>query len=269
MKIWDFTNYRDYLHFRLGSDGSRSGLRKKMASFIPVHTTFVSQVLGSKADFSLEQAESINQFLEHSEDEGDYFLLLVIKDRAGNSKLKKRYENKIQNMRAERLNIKGRLDRSEDISVKDREKFYSSSIYGAVHVLTSIESYQSIEALAEILKLSRKRVREIVEFLLKIQILVEKGDKIIPGPKHVHLSNDSELILKHHANWRQHTIAKLQFLNKDDLHYSASMSLSKADAFRIKESMLENLKQNLCIIEKSKEEEAYVMCLDFYSLTND
>ena len=106
MKIWEFTNYREYLAQRLGLEGSRTGLRKKLAAAIPVHTTFVSQVLKNRTDFSLEQAESINTFLEHSDDEGEYFILLILKDRSENNKLKKRFEKKIQLMRDERLNIK-------------------------------------------------------------------------------------------------------------------------------------------------------------------
>ncbi len=77
---------------------------------------------------------------------------------------------------------------------------------------------------------------------------------------------DSELILKHHSNWRQHTISNLQFLDREDLHYSACLSLSTADVFKIKESILGNLKSNIDIISKSKEETAYVLCFDFYKL---
>src|ERR1700758_4028313 len=110
MRIWDHTNYRQYLLARLGEEGSRTGLRKKLAEAIPVHTTFVSQVLKGRAEFSLEQGEAVNAFLEHTEDEGEYFLLLLMQDRAGSGKLKSRFERKIQLMRDERLNIKKRVE---------------------------------------------------------------------------------------------------------------------------------------------------------------
>lgn len=266
MRIWEFNTYREYLEAKLGSEGTRTGLRKQLAEFIPVHTTFVSQVLKNKADFSLEQGEAINTFLEHSEDEGEFFLMLLLKDRAGNVKLKKRFENKIQKMREQHFNIKNRLKSSDDISQKDREKFYSSSIYGAVHVLASIPAYQNLNALSEMTRLSKSRMREIVDFLIQIKILTEGSNNIISTTNHVHLDNSSELILKHHANWRQHTLTSLQFLDKDDLHYSACMTLSLADAIKVKESILENLKKNIEIVGRSKEETAFVMCLDFFKL---
>ena len=58
----------------------------------------------------------------------------------------------------------------------------------------------------------------------------------------------------------------LQFLDPDDLHYSACVSLTHNDAFKIKESMLHNLKQNVDVISKSAEEVAYVLSFDFYKL---
>ena len=266
MRIWEFTNYRAYLAERLGPEGTRTGLRKKLAAAIPVHTTYVSQVLNGRMQFSLEQGESINSFFEHSDDEGEYFILLILKDRSENTKLKKRFENKIQAMRDERLNIKSRLDSTDAISEKDREKFYSSALYGAVHVLAAIPEFGTIDALSDAIRISRSRTREIVDFMIRIGVLKEINGQICSGKNHVHLGNDTELVLKHHANWRQHTISNLQFLDRDDLHYSACLSLSVQDVFKIKESILENLKKNVDVISKSKEEVGYVMCFDFYKL---
>lgn len=266
MSIWDFESYKHYLMNKLGPEGTRSGLRKKLAESIPVHTTFVTQVLKGKNDFSLEQAESINSFFDHTDDEAEYFILLILKDRSTNPRLKKRFEKKIRSMRDERLNIQNRLKVDDSISQKDREKFYSSAIYGAIHVLAATPGFQSIDTISEAMRLSKSRTREIINFMLKLGILNETGGKISSGKNHIHLGAESELVLKHHINWRQYTINSLQFLDKEDVHYSACMSLSKKDAFLIKESMLDNLKKNVDIVSKSPEEEAFVMCLDFYKL---
>ena len=266
MRIWDFIFYRDYMMEKLGVEGSRTGERKKLAKAIPVHTTFVSQVLKGKSEFSLEQGEAINLFFEHTEDEKEYFILLLLKDRAGPGTLQDRFMRKIQSMREDRINIKKRLEVDSSISLKDRERFYSSYIYGAVHVLAAIKKFKTVDALSDALRFSRSRTQEIVEFMLRIGVLKEENGNLSPGSSHVHLGNDSELILKHHANWRLHTLSNLQFLDKDDLHYSACLSLSRDDAFRVKESMLQNLKANVDIVSASPEEIAYVMSFDFYKL---
>lgn len=264
--IYEFDTYRDYLATKLGAEGSRTGQRKHLAEYIRVHTTFVSQVLKRRAEFSLEQAELINEFLEHTEEESEFFMLLILKDRAGTQKLKNRFEKQIQIIREKRMNIKERIRANEKISDQDREKFYSSYLYGAVHVLSSISQYQNLEAMAQALNLSRTRMREILDFLIRIGIIDEDKSKLTTGKNHIHLASNSELVLKHHANWRMNAISKLQFVNKDNLHYSACLSLSEQDAYKVKESILENLKQNVEIISKSKEEIAYVMNLDFYNL---
>ena len=263
-RIWEFTAYRSYLEEKLGGPGSRTGLRKQLAEAIPVHTTFVSQVLTNRADFSLEQAEAINDFLDHSEEEGEYFILLLLRERAGAVTLRKRFDRKIQEMRDRRLNIKARLQVDKAISSLDQEKFYSSHVYGAAHVLTSIPDFQTTEDLAKALKLSHSRVQDIVEFLARLGVVEVRSGKLRPGSRHIHLSNESELILKHHANWRLHAINSLQFLDREDVHYSGCVSLSQEDAFKVKESLLSNLKSNADTISKSKEELAYVLNIDFY-----
>lgn len=264
--IWNFTDYRPYLVEKLGSEGSRTGLRKKLAEAIGVHTTFVSQVLKEKGDFSLEQGESINGFLSHTYDEGEYFLLLLMKDRAGTRELKKRFQDKIEAQRKERLNIKKRLEVQTEISAAERERFYSNPYYGAIHVLIPIPEFRRVEKIAEALKLSREQVQDMVDFMIKIGLLSEKNGELASGSQHMHLGNDSSTILKHHSNWRLHALQNLRFVQPENIHYSACLSLSREDAFKIKELLLAELKNHMKIVEKSPEEVAYVYNFDFYPL---
>lgn len=266
MQLYQCLTYRQYLLDKMGKAGSRTGLRKRLAEAIPVHGTFVSQVLKGKADFSPEQAESINLFFQHDDEESEFFFTLLMKDRAGTERLKSRLERKLQILREAKFNIQKRLDVSKEISNEDRERYYSSWIYGAVYILVAIPQFQNIEALSSALKISRIQTKEIVDFLLKTGVILEQEGSLIPGSKHIHIGNESELILKHHSNWRFHALSSLQLLNKDNLHFSSCLSLSMNDVLRVKESMLGNLKHNVEIISASKEEVAYVMNLDFYRL---
>jgi len=266
MSIWQHVSYRDYLLEKLGKEGSRTGLRKQLAKAIDVHTSLVSQVLTGRIDFSLEQAERVNLFFEHTDDESRYFLLLVLKDRAGSQRLKERFMKEVRSAQEARLNISRRLEVKDSVSQADRERFYSSYVYGAIHVLSAISKFQTIEALASALNLQRSQVKEAVEFMVNIGVLKEMEGRVTPGSRHIHLSNDSALILKHHMNWRFHSISSLQFLNQDDLHYSACMSISKDDAQKIKEMILDGLKSKMDVVAKSPEEVAYVLNFDFYRL---
>lgn len=51
-----------------------------------------------------------------------------------------------------------------------------------------------------------------------------------------------------------------------DLHYSGVVSLSKKDALKIKDLLLESLKKNLDVIRDSNEEELYGYCIDFFNM---
>lgn len=266
--IWDFTSYREYLVAQMGAEGTRTGRRKELANHIGVHTTFVSLVLTGRAEFSLEQGEAINQFLGHTDEESEFFLQLILLERAGTVALKRRLKQKVENLRKDRLNISQRIRAKGGVSEKDRERFYSSHVYGAIHVLTSVKDFQEAKALSAALNIPVSRLREQLEFLVRIGLLEEKGGRFRPTSSHVHLPKDSETVLNHHSNWRLHTLNRLRANDSQDLHYSACVSLSRDDAFRIKEYLLESLGRNLKVIEKSPEETAYVYSMDFYPLVD-
>lgn len=267
MSIWDFETYRAYLLERLGAQGTRSGVRKRLAAAIPVHTTFISQVMSGEANLSAEQAEAVNGFFDHTDAEGEYFLLLVLRDRAGTEALRARLARKIGDLRQRRINVKSRLDAADEISEADRQRYYSSHLYAAVHVLCAIPQFATVDALADVLRQPRSQIREIVDFLVRTRAVIETAGVLSPGSRHVHLGTDSELVLRHHANWRLHAVSRMQLLDREDLHYSACVSLAAADAFKIKDGLLANLKTQVDVISNSPEEVAYVLNLDFYKLT--
>ncbi len=143
--IYHFLSYRQYLKECLESAGPRSGDKRRASEFLKVHTTFISQVVLGKADLSLDQAEKMNVFLNHAEEEGEYFLNLLIFERAADSTLKKRYENKLIEKQNQRVQIKDRLSGTSELAEKDQQKFYSSHLYGLLHVLSSIPRFQKRE----------------------------------------------------------------------------------------------------------------------------
>jgi len=63
-----------------------------------------------------------------------------------------------------------------------------------------------------------------------------------------------------------HSINSLNFIDDNDFHYSACLTLSNKDAFKVKDSLLGNLQDNIKVISKSKEEVAYVYNIDFHRL---
>lgn len=266
INLFEYLSYRKYLKDRLEALGPRSGLKRKAATFLNVHTTFISQVVLGKADLSLDQCELINQFLKHSAEESEFFLELQIYERATERGLKKRYEQKIKEKQASRSQIKRSLSSAKvsELSEKDHDRFYSSYIYGLIHVLVSIPQYRTKEKLIEVLGLPSKTIIEAIDFLLQIGVIKKEGSQLIHGPQHVHLNKNSKNIWRHHANWRMATLQKYEFGEPSDLHYSLAFSCSEQDAHAIRELILSQLEAINKKITTSKEEKAYIYCFDFF-----
>jgi uncharacterized protein (TIGR02147 family) len=265
--LYEANNYREYLHGRLGA-GARLGLKTKAAAALSVNTTLISQILGGTCEMSLEQAENMNRFLGHTDEEGDYFLWLVLKERSGSKNLKARFARQLEEQKTKRLNLSKRMSDRDSIDHDERERFYSTYLHGAIHVLVSIPEFQTREALATALGTPLKKINEAVEFLLQLGVITETAMKLAPGAQHIHLGSDSTQIVRHHLNWRLKAMERIGEAASRDLHYSVAVSLSEADVQKIKEMLLKNLSEVSKVVNKSKEETAFVFCFDFFELVN-
>jgi uncharacterized protein (TIGR02147 family) len=265
-QIYDFNEYKAYLLYRTGPSGTRTGLRSAIAAATGCNTAYVSQVLNGSSDFSLEQAEKINHLLDHTEEETHFFLLLVQQDRAGTKYLKKYFENQIIKFKEQRLNIQKRLGVKKTLSSNDQAIYYSNWQYGAVHVALSVPELRRAENLATYFDLPVSRIKKILDFLVSVGLAKENQKGFEIGESHIHLAKESENILRHHANWRLKAIELLDRELENDIHYASVFTISKKDAFRLKDMIIENLKVMNKDIEKSKEEEVYCFTTDFFRL---
>lgn len=82
--IFSYLQYKNYLSDYLSAlPNGGHGFRSKLAQACGCRLSYVSEVFHRHANFSLEQAESINDLLRHTPEECDYFLLMVNFERAG------------------------------------------------------------------------------------------------------------------------------------------------------------------------------------------
>ena len=265
--LFDYDHYKAFLRDRAGPKTRRSGLKAKIAQALRCQPTYVSQVLHGSAQLSLEQADQLNRFFGHSEDESEYLLLLVQRERAGTPSLERFFAAKISELKSRRLVLTARLGTGQTLSKEDQSRYYSSWHYAAIHVALSIPSLRSPSALAEHFKIPLKKVTTVLEFLVQIGLASPQGGGDFgTGPSAVRLGNDSPNILRHHANWRQQAIDSLDREELSELHYSGVLTLSQKDAGRLKDRMLERLKEDLEIVKASPEEELFCYCIDFFQL---
>lgn len=263
--VFEFKDYRKYLKYRLllpeAGRGSRTALARALSSPI----SHISQVLAEATHFSLEQAEAANTFLNHNEQESEFFLLLVSLTRAGTPALQKRLNTQMNKILEARLLIKDRIEVKKTISLEDQAVFYSSWHYQALHILATIQKYQTPEAMAERLGVSLKKVTEVLDFLVEIGLLVKSLGRYQTTVQRIHLGADSPLISKHHANWR---IKSLQSLDREDqaknLYYSSVISVSEADMVKIRDLTIEHINVVKKIIRESPEEDLFCYSIDCF-----
>lgn len=264
--VYDYRDYKCYLSDTLATSGMRRGMRSKLATFLGCQTAFVSQVLTGNAEFSLEHAIRINDFLQHTLDEAHFFMLLVHFGRAGSKLLAEYYRKQIDQVLDKRQRVRESIKVNKTLSLEDQITYYSSWHYAAIHVLAMIPEFRTKTSIADYLQIPLRRITECVEFLSRAGILAEERGKLRVESTRIHLRPDSPMIAKHHINWRMHAIRSLDGSNHDDLHYSSVISLSKEDAEQIRKILLNALAQSEALLKDSKDEMAFCYSFDFFRL---
>lgn len=263
-EIFDFKNYKSYLRSRLSS--GRWGQKAALAKVADCQPTYISQVLHASADLSLEQASRVNQFLGHSKEESSFFLLMVLRDRAGNEELRLHFQEQIDQILTNRMNLVSRMGARQSLSAEIQARYYSSWHYTAIHTALSVPSLQTKQELGNHFGLPLQRISTVLEFLVSAGLAKVAGDRFEYGEMDLRLGSDTADILKHHTNWRMQVMDSFERESVRDLHYSGVYSLSAADALKIKDMLLQSIQKNLSVVRDSKEEVLYAVCIDFFNL---
>lgn len=263
-------SYDDYKRFILDlielSPNQGRGVRRKLAEFIGCQVAYVSHVLAADRDFSLEQAEAASRFFSLREDEADCMLLLVELRKAGTAELKKHLNKRLAALRAEHQEIKKRIRISGEISEVDQALYYSSWHYQAAHSALGIPELRTAPSIAKRFGFSIERTNQILSFLLDRGLITEQRGQYRLTDKQIHLPRTSPLISKLHSNWRVQTLQNLTEMKSDDYHYSGLVTLSAADAEKVREILISALEASVDTVRPSKEEKICVLAMDFYEL---
>lgn len=265
--LFSATSYKVHLTERLDDTtrGGGRGARARLSEALGCQTAYTAQVLRGDANFSLEQAEVLNTYLRHDETESLYFVLLVQYERSGSVALKKRLQHQLSQMRAHHLTLKNRVSVPQPLSEKHQSVYYSSWLYGAAHALASIPEFRTPEEIAKRLNISARRAHDVMDFLVSCGLVGREKNSYRISTAGLHLKSDSPLINRHHTNWRVRTIQALDTDSSTSaLHYSSVVSISRHDADRIQEVLIQAIQKAKTVIRDSSEEELRVFCIDFY-----
>lgn len=267
--IFTALTYKDFLNQQLDlASQTTKGAKSALATAMACQTSYLSQVLHGDAHLSLEQAEKLAQHYALNASETEYLYLLIQHDRAGTSGLRLHFNRKMEQIHKDRLNLKNRVQASEEISKEEQSTYYSAWIYAAIHVILTIPEFRTLHEIAKKLNLSLEVTKNALDFLVNSGLAVKKKNEFHPSKKRMHLGHDSSMIIRHHTNWRLNSLQSLESKPQTttDLHYSSVVSLSKADVIVIREKLLQEIQNTKNVIKKSDEEELFAFHVDFYGL---
>lgn len=125
MTVYTFNNSKDFLRAKLRTLPRRGrGQIEKLAKFLNVHQSLISQILHTSRNFSEDQAYLVCQFLSLDENETEYFVTLVQIERSASEGLKKILQQRLNILR---LSASSREEQKQIKSLDevDKETFYS------------------------------------------------------------------------------------------------------------------------------------------------
>lgn len=267
-QIFDFSDYRAYLNALLKSYPKKGhGVRSVWAQKMNCQIAYVSHVLNGLYDLSTEQGESLARHLGFNKEETEFFLLLIQTERAGTQHLKKFYRQLTNEILLQRENVRKRMKIKDSLDIEDQAIYYSNWLYAAVHMILTIPEYQvSPEKIATYFNTPLSKIREILEFLqTRNLVLLTNGRYSLVG-KYLFINKHSPLFSNQQSFWRQKAIESIYQNNLDDIHFSSIFTVSESDLKKLKNILLKSVEDTTELINPSKEEKLYSICLDLFEV---
>jgi len=241
------------------------GELKKIASFLGVHSSMLSQIFKGDSNLSLEQAQKISEYFGLENFETEYFLGLVQWERAGTKKLKDIIHRQLLRLK-EMPRYETETTKAVQLSGSDRSTFYSAWFYSAIRLLTAIPQYDDAATISKYFEVPRPLVDEVLEFLLSAGLCVKKGNTITMGPRRTHLEGDYQARVRHHTNWRVKALARIPTFSPSEEFFSTfPMTLTESEAKEVKQALFDVLSRVETILDrKTTPEKLYCLNIDWF-----
>lgn len=268
MNIFEENNYKVILKHYILDESSQPkwGIYKKISDYLNVNPSLVSQVISGSKDFTEEQIITVCEFLGLGKLESKYLLSLVLISRAGSVSLKKYFEEQLLEIRKQALNLSRRLKDTKTLSDSEQFKFYSTWLYSAIHLMTTLDQKPNFKTICDRFHLSPQEAQEVISFLVEIGLVLEKEGEYFPGVKNTHLAKSSIFIVNHHRNWRLKAIQAVDHLTEQELMYTCNFSVSRKDFSVIREEFMKVIQKFLKIAQESPAEDLAQLNIDLFWL---
>lgn len=263
--IYEYTDYKKYLTDFITKQ--KKITRAAIAELLNCQRSYISQILNSHSHFSSEQIFQIAKYIKLSTEQTKFLVLIFNYNRTAHDGLANLYLKDIKEIKEEQNSIKTVIETTSELSDKDKYQYYSKWWYSAIHILLSIDRYNSFETISERLKLSVETVQEVILFLFETGLVENDSSFYKISDARIHLDKKSPLIAIHHKNWRQRVIESLDRTETNPVNYSSVVSLSQEACEQIKKVIRKSISDSEKALHESDGElELYSLCIDFFKV---
>ena len=267
MKVFEFSDYKRFLkHYIENQPRKGRGLVKSIGEHLNVDPSQISQVLSGSKDFTEEHGLLLTRFIGLNELETEYFLTLLKIERSGTKTLKDHYAKKLEKLKVESLNLKERINQDRILGDYEKSVFYSSYLYCAIWLSTSINEGQALADIAERFQISRQKTAGILNFLVDTQLCIEKNGLYTMGTQHIHVERGSPFLSRHHHNWRIKGLERTESISEEEMQFTGPVSISKKDFLAIRELLLDAISKTLQKVKQSEPSDVACLLIDWYWL---
>lgn len=239
MSIFDFEDYREFLRTYLSDE---SVIRKHLLSATGISSSFLTQVLSGTKQLSSDQGYEVALYAGLTERETDYFLLLIDLGKAGSHKLQQRINGKIKQLQSEAFKVSAKVSSNIQLTEEQKAIYYSNWIYSAVRNLIPTQTNLTATDIAKKLNVPEVRIESAIQMLIDFGLLSKTDSGLRHKQGYTHLGSAHPLIFRHHQNWRQRAIQRMDHYNDNHLHYTCPMAISMESAKQLRIQLLESIK---------------------------
>ena len=264
--LYQAKDYRGFIHHKIKENQGVRGYKTRLSEAASCQKSYLSQVLNSHVQLTENHAAGLSAYWGLSPEDADYFISLVLLERATNPALKSLLQRKIKAAQKSSNQVAARLSGALKTDTHYHAEYYSSWHPAAVHVLLSIPGFTDAVQISSRLKVPVETVRANLLLLEKMKLIARTGAnggwKVIEHD--VLLPSGSPWDKCSQTAWRQKAISKIQHKSASDLHYTAVYALSRSAVEEIHEVLLGAIQKAREIMIPSPEEELVCLTLDFF-----
>jgi hypothetical protein len=154
----------------------------------------------------------------------------------------------MEKLKLQSHDLKKLLPPHKELSDDAKAVFYSHWYYSAIRLVCSLDAFNSAEAICEKLHLPRSKVKKVLEFLTLHGLCVEKDGKLGPGPQSTHVGADSLLAARHHANWRERAVNRMDTMKAEELFFTSPVTIAAADIPKVRKLLVTTIEDAFKII---------------------